>query len=72
MTVISPCGLQASLEKERMLCTLGDLIELRLKTTIPSGDSATRWLTRFGRPKPAAAAPSPLSPFNGHMYKIWS
>lgn len=55
---------------ERMLCVWGDLIELRLKPTIPSDDSAARWLTRFGRPKPAVAAPSPLSPFNGHVCKI--
>jgi hypothetical protein len=32
---------------ERMLCALADLIELRLKLTIPSDDSAARWLTRF-------------------------
>jgi hypothetical protein len=70
MTVISPCGLQANLEKERMLCAPGDLIELRLKPTIPSDDSAARWLTRFGRPKPAVAAPSPISPFNGHVCKM--
>jgi hypothetical protein len=55
---------------ERILCAPGDLIELRLKPTIPSDDSAARWLTRFGRPKPAAAALPPLSPFNGHVCKI--
>jgi len=54
---------------ERMLCAPGDLIELRLKPTIPSDDSAARWLTRFGRPKPAAAVPFPLSPVNGHVCK---
>jgi len=55
---------------ERMLCASGDLIELGLKPTIPSDDSAARWLTRFGRLKPAAAALSSLSPFNGHVCKI--
>ena len=55
-----------------MLCAPGDLIELRLKPAIPSDNSAARWLTRLSRPKPAAAAPSPLSPFNGHICKIRS
>ena len=54
---------------ERMLCAPGDLIELRLKPNIPSDDSAARWLTRFGHPKPTAAVPSPLSPFDGHVCK---
>lgn len=70
MTVISPCGLRANLEKELMICAPGDLIELRLKPTISLDDSAARWLTRFGPSKPAVAAPSPLSPFNGHVCKI--
>jgi hypothetical protein len=51
------CASKLGEKCECMLCAPGDLIELRLKPNIPSDDSAARWLTRFGHPKPPLRFP---------------